>query len=265
MKKIRPKSGEFIEQLEETVVNLSIQLKRKEEEVKSVKKSHKKLVRRLIHDLKTPSGIITSFSEMILDDIEDYNTDKLRKHIGIIKKAADYSIHFLNRTVKYLRLQSPEKTFLFDKLNYIDLLNQVINKYKPLAAEKGIRIVTDFEIKSELLLLDEEDINEALSNVLGNAIRYSNDNTTVLISVVATGNNLETLITDGGIGVSQEDIPKIFDAYFVVKTYANDKKKCVGLGLAMAKIIIEQHKGTISFESELGKGSKVKITLPRMN
>lgn len=265
MEKIQPESGDFIEQLEETVVDLSIQLKRKKEEIKSIKESHKKMIRRLIHDLKNPAGVITSFSEMILEDIEYYDTDKLRKHIGIIKKAADYSIHFLNRTVKFLRLQSPEMNFLFNKLNYIDLLNQVINKHKPLASEKRIRIVTDFEITSELLLLDKEEINETLSNILGNAIRYSNENSTIIISVVAKENNLETLIIDGGIGVSEENIPKVFDEYFVVSTYSIDKEKCVGLGLTMAKIIIEQHQGTISFESELNKGSEVKVTLPRIS
>ena len=264
MEKLHINQSDYIEQLEEKIIDLSIQLNNKRVAIDLINESHNKLLKRMIHDLKNPAGVVTSFSEMILEDIDFYDVDKLKKHIGIIKKAADYSIHFLNRTVKLLRLQSAEMTFLFNNVNYIDLLNQVINKHKPIASEKRIRIVTDFEITSELLLLDAEEINKTLSNILGNAIRYSNENTTIAISVVATKNNIVTLITDGGIGVSEENVPKVFDEYFVISTYSSNKEKCVGLGLTMAKIIIEQHQGKISFESQLNKGSDVKITLPRI-
>lgn len=265
MKKSGTESDAYVEELEEKIIDLHTQLKSKKDEIDLINKSHKKLVGRLIHDLKNPAGVVTSFSEMILEDIDFYDTDKLRNHIEIIKKAADYSIHFLNRTAKFLRLKSPKMTFLFNKLDYIVLLNQVIDRHKPIALDKGMNIVTNFKIKSEILLLDSEEIDKTLSNILGNAIRYSNENTTITIAVSTTKNTVKTLITDGGIGVSEEDKPKVFDEYFVASTYSSDKKKCVGLGLTMSKIIIEQHKGTISFESELDKGSEVKITLPRLS
>lgn len=265
MKNSETKSDAYVEELEEKIIDLYTQLKIKKEEVDLINKSHKKLVGRLIHDLKNPAGVVTSFSEMILEDIDFYDADKLRKHIEIIKKAADYSIHFLNRTAKFLRLKSPNMTFLFNKLDYIDLLNKVIDRYIPFALGKGINIVSKLEITSEILLLDSEEIDKTLSNIIGNAIRYSNENTTITVFVSTTKDTIETLITDGGIGVSEEDIPMVFDEYFVINTYSADKEKCVGLGLTMSKIIIEQHKGTISFESELDKGSEVKIILPRIS
>jgi len=265
MKKSGTESDAYVEELEEKIINLSLQLKSNKDEIDLINKSHKKLVGRLIHDLKNPAGVVTSFSEMILEDIDFYDTDKLRKHIEIIKKAADYSIHFLNRTAKFLRLKSPKMTFLFNKLDYIDLLNQVVDRHISFALGKGINIIKEIKPTSELLLLDSEEIDKTLSNILRNAIRYSNENTTITISVSTTKNAIKTLITDGGIGVSKEDITKVFDEYFVVNTYSGDKEKCVGLGLTMSKIIIEQHQGTISFESELDKGSEVKITLPRMS
>ena len=265
MKKSGTESDAYVEELEEKIIDLHTQLKSNNDEIDLINKSHKKLVGRLIHDLKNPAGVVTSFSEMILEDIDFYDTDKLRKHIRIIKKAADYSIHFLNRTAKFLRLKSPNMIFLFNKLDYIDLLNQVINRHTPLALGKGISIIPKLEITSEILLLDSEEIDKTLSNIIGNAIRYSNENTTITVSVSTVKDTIETLITDGGIGVSEEDIPKVFEEYFVVKTYSGDKEKCVGLGLTMSKIIIEQHKGTISFESELDKGSEVKIILPRIS
>ncbi len=265
MKKNKTKSDKYIEELEEKIIDLRIQLKSEKKSIDLINESHNKLVARLIHDLKNPAGVVTSFSEMILEDIDFYDADKLKKHIGIIKKAADYSILFLNRTSKFLRLKSPKMAYLFSKLDYIDLLNQVVDRHIPLALDKGINIISKSETTSEILMIDSEEMDKTISNIVENAIRYSNENTTITISVTITKNTVETLITDDGVGVCKENIAKVFDEYFVVNTYSNDKEKCVGLGLTMSKIIIEQHQGKIYFKSELDKGAEVKITLPRMS
>ena len=192
MEKIKTESKKYIEELEQKIIDLSIQLKSKKLAIDSINESHTKLVGRLIHDLKNPAGVVTSFSEMILEDIDFYETDKLRKHIEIIKKAADYSISFLNRTTKLLRLKSPEMAYLFSKLDYIDLLNQVVDRHIPLAFEKGIKIISKSESTSEILLLDSEEMDKTLSNIIGNSIRYSNENTTTTISVSTTKNTIVT-------------------------------------------------------------------------
>ena len=263
MKEKRKNSKKYIEELESEILEQNFQLKVKKVEINSIIQSQKKRMRKLTHNLKNPVGIIYSFSDMILEDIEVYDTDKLKKHVGIIKNAADFSIHFLNQTSKLSNLMFPGEYILFKKLNVVELLNQLINKFDQAALKHKISIKRDFQVEKSMLLIHKEHLLIALSNIISNALRFSFENTTIMISVVESEDSVEIVITDEGIGVGPDDLLSVFHEYYVVNTYSNDKIKCVGLGLTIAEKIIEIHKGSISFESTLDKGSSVKIKLPK--
>ena len=100
-------------------------------------------------------------------------------------------------------------------------------------------------------------------NVLDNAIRYSPENTAIQISVFENKNEINVIIADQGIGIEENHLPFIFNDFFVVNTYSNDTKKCIGLGLPITKRILAMHNGTITTESQIGKGSIFTITLPK--
>lgn len=265
MKKSQNNSEKYIEELENKILEQNFQLKAKSEEINSIIQSQEKRMRKLTHNLKNPVGIIYSFSDMILEDIEVYDTDKLKKHVTIIKNAADFSIHFLNQTSKLSNLMSPNVPFLFKKLNVVELLNEVISKFDQIALKNKITIKRDFKVENSMLLIDQEKAVRAFSNIISNAIRFSFENTIVVISVKESEDNVEIVIADEGIGVGADDVTNIFQEYYMVNTYSNDKIKCVGLGLTIAEKIIQKHKGFISFESVLGKGSSVKILFPKDN
>jgi signal transduction histidine kinase len=262
---MREKEKKHIESLEDEILELTFKLKNKKNEVNSIFQSQEKLMRKLIHDLKNPVGVVYSFSDMILEDIETYDTHKLEKHVTVIKNAADFSLHFLNQTSKFSSLVYKNGSFLLVKLNVVTFLNQVVNQFEQIALNKNITIKKDFHIEESILLIDKEQLTIALSNILNNAIRFSSENTTIVISVLESEDSVEIVITDEGIGVDTVDLTSVFQEYFVVNTYSIDKKKCVGLGLTIAKKIIQQHKGLISIESVLGKGSSVKIVFPKDN
>jgi len=141
-------------------------------------------------------------------------------------------------------------------------VNCLINDFSAKASEKNIGLEVNFPSNDIFLTLDKDEITQALSAVLNNALRYSNENSTVNISVEETKNYVETTITDQGIGISDTDLPHIFEEFYVVNTYSDDKQKCIGLGMVIAKKIIEKHKGKITANSILEKGSSFKITLP---
>ena len=107
------------------------------------------------------------------------------------------------------------------------------------------------------------ELAKAISNVLINAIRYSSENTTIHLNVIEDKNEINVIITDQGIGIEKEHLPFIFNDFFVVNTYSNDTKKCIGLGLPITKRILEIHKGKITVESQIEKGSTFTITLPK--
>lgn len=255
-------SEEYIDELEEKIVDLSLRLKSKTNELNSVYELNTKTIGKLVHNLKNPIGIIFSFSEMILGDVENYSSEKLEKHLQIIKNSANFSIQLLNDIAKFSRLQSPNIVFNLKRQNYSELLNNVINQLNKLASEKNIVIIKDFPSTDVFFTFDEVEISQAINNIINNALRYSNENTTVTVTVTENENTVETVIADEGIGISEENLPNVLHEFFVVNTYSEGKQKCIGLGLAIANKIIQHHKGEISVTSTINKGSKFKITLP---
>lgn len=255
-------SDKYIPELEEKIIDLSLKLKSKSNELNAAIETNSKILGKLTHNLKNPIGVIFSFSEMMLEDIEDYSIEKLGKHLQIIKNSATFSLAFLDTISKYTRVNSPNYVLKPAEINYSELLNNLINEFLPTAAEKNIALEINLPSKDLFLTLDKDEIMQALSAVLNNALRYSNENSTVNITVEETKNTVETIITDQGIGISETDLPHVFEEFYVVNTYSDDKQKCIGLGMAIAKKIIEKHKGRISANSALEKGSSFKIILP---
>lgn len=256
-------SDKYIQELEEKIFDLSLKLKSKSNELNVAIESNSKILGKLTHNLKNPVGVIFSFSEMMLEDLEDYSTEKLGKHLQIIKNSATFSLAFLDTISKYTRVNSPNYVLKPEKINYSELVNELINQFKAKAIEKNIDLEVKLPSNDIFLTLDKDEVSQALSAVLNNALRYSNENSTVAISVEELKNTVETTITDQGIGISETDLSHIFEEFYVINTYSDDKQKCIGLGLAIAKIIIEKHKGKISAVSALEKGSSFKITLPK--
>jgi len=261
--KIKRNSEEYISELEDKIVTLSLKLRNKTNELNSVNEVNKKTIGKLVHNLKNPIGVVYSFSDMIIEDVEDYTTEKLEKHLQVIKNSAEFSLQFLNSIAKYSQLQSPDLKYDLKTLNYINIVTNVIAEFNSIAEEKNIRIETDLPESLPFLQVDEAEISLAIKNIINNAFRYSNEKSTIKITIKENLNTVETIINDEGIGISEENLPYISTNFFVVNTYSEDKQKCIGLGLSIANKIVEHHKGKILITSVLHKGSSIKILLPK--
>ncbi|PCH49361.1 MAG: hypothetical protein COC22_06690 [Flavobacteriaceae bacterium] len=263
MKERKKNSEAYINKLEDKIVDLTLQLKSKTNELNSVRESNKKSIGKLIHNLKNPIGVIFSFSDMIIEDIEDYTTEKLKKHLHIIKKSASFSLQLLKTVAKYSQLQSPNLAYSFKSVNYTELVNGIANEFNTVSVKKNIHIERILSKNPILLTVDTAEFSIALKHIINNAFRYSNNNTTIKITVKENLNTVETIINDEGIGISEEYLSIIFNEFCVVNTYSEDKQKCIGLGLTIANKIIKDHKGTVSIKSILNKGTEIRITLPK--
>ncbi|PKP46000.1 MAG: hypothetical protein CVT95_07760 [Bacteroidetes bacterium HGW-Bacteroidetes-12] len=255
-------SEKHIQELEEKIIDLSFKLKGKTNDIKLAEETTTKLLGKLTHNLKNPIGVIFSFSEMMLEDLEYYSKEKLEKHIQIIKNSASFSLALLDTISKYSRIQASNFTLKSQRLNYTELVSGILAEFKLKASEKNIDATINLPEKDLFLMLNKDEISQALNAVLNNALRYSNENSTITFTVSEKKNGIETTISDQGIGISETDLAHVFEEFYVVNTYSEDKQKCVGLGLAIAKKIVELHEGEISAKSTLEKGSSFNIILP---
>ena len=253
----------YTDNLEEKIVELSLRLKGKNKELEDAIELNNLTFKKLIHNLKNPVGVAFSFSEMILEGLPNYTPDKLERHIEIIKNSSEFSLNLLNSFAEFHRYQSTDLKLYFATQNFSKVLLEILENFKKKANEKGISIQTHLPKNDIEYNFDKTELTKAISNVLDNAIRYSPENTAIQISVFENKNEINVIIADQGIGIEENHLPFIFNDFFVVNTYSNDTKKCIGLGLPITKRILAMHNGTITTESQIGKGSIFTITLPK--
>jgi len=255
-------TAKYIKELEDKIVDLSLQLRCEKKELNTIQVENHEQINKIVHNLKNPIGVAYSFSEMVAEEGTNLPSEKLEKYINVIKNSAQFSIDNLNALASLNRLKSPNFSLNFTKTNYIDVLNSILETFKIEALERNILIEKDFPNEAIYLNLDTFEIKKAIQYIVHNAFRYSLNNSTIHISVKKIEGTVVTLISDEGIGISEENSPSIFDEFFIVNTYSNNSEKCIGLGLSMAKIILKAHKGTIEVESSLGEGTIFKMLLP---
>ncbi|GGK37388.1 MULTISPECIES: sensor histidine kinase [Flavobacteriaceae] len=262
MKKSQKYYETYIEELEERIIDLSLKLKATNNLLADKATKHNKLISALTHNLKNPIGIAYSFSEMMSENAENYPKDKLEKHLEIVKESSQYAISLLNTFVTYHQVNSANYLYNFKLEEYTELINNVINNNMLLLQNKHITVVKNLPNNAILINIDSEKITLVLKQLLRNAIRFSEPNSKITISVTTSSTAITTQIIDEGIGISKNDLANVFNDFFVVNTYDVDKKKCIGLGLSIAQNIIKKHNGTLSIHSTINQGSTVTITLP---
>lgn len=263
MSSINKESKEYTQNLEEKIVELSLKLKQKNSQLKEVSNGYQMVIGKLIHNLKNPIGIIASFSEMMLEDLDNYTPEKLVRFLNAINNSAKFSLDVLNTIGKYTQVISPEFALNIEKVNFIKLLEDVVDELAEDAHNKKITFKKEYYTEKLFLNIDSLEMKIALYNVLHNAIRYSSENSTITIFLKENKDIIELIFKDEGMGISEANLPLIFEPFIVENTYDNEKVKCIGLGLTITKKIIEKHNGNVVLNSTLNKGSEFKIVLKK--
>ncbi len=143
------------------------------------------------------------------------------------------------------------------------MLNEVVLKVRPQVEEKGQTFETKFPEKLPEPELDKDKIAAVLVNLLGNAVKYTPEGGRVALRVNVTDHQIEMSIEDTGVGIAEDELPKVFDKFFRSQDPRVQQETGTGLGLALAQEVVRLHGGQITVESELNKGSTFTVILPR--
>ena len=143
------------------------------------------------------------------------------------------------------------------------MIEEVIHSLKRSADEKSQSIEVDLHSEDQKVLGDKYRINQALTNLLDNAIKYTHEKDNIKIQTQDKGDLIEISVQDNGIGISKKDLSRIFERFYTIDKARSRELGGTGLGLSIVRHIIEAHGGKINVESEMGKGSRFSFTLKK--
>ncbi len=242
--------------------NAEIKIKESEQKLREVNLAKDKFFSIIAHDIKTPFNAILGFSGLLQDDFDNFNNDEKKTFIKNINDAAEITFKLLENLLEWSRSQTGKIIINPEKIDLSLLINDTISFLKPTAEKKSIQIHSDVNYNTTVFA-DINMITTTIRNLISNAIKFSFPNGLIKISVKNIDNFIEISIIDNGIGISNEDLSKIFklDAHFKKEGTAHEQG--TGLGLILCKEFVEKNGGWIWAESEPGKGSSFKFTLPK--
>lgn len=212
------------------------------------------------HDLKTPIARIQGMTDVILTDPQPISSQQ-REAVDTIKHSADDLLKFISAILNYGRIESEGVQLHLQSRDINNLLQDVIRKHEFLAKVKRIQIVPELEPMFPIPM-DADLMKQVLSNLVENAIKYSPEDTKIMVSSEEKGDKVVIQVADQGPGIPADELNNIFMKFFRSKNTKSSPIKGSGLGLYLAKYFTELHKGNITVESNYGNGSTFTVELP---
>lgn len=213
------------------------------------------------HELKTPLTLIGLLAETgELGRIK--NAEKAQEYFRLINHESRRLSHLINNILDFSRIEAGRRAYQLAPADAGEVVGEVLQSYAYALNEAGFVVQRECESDLPLVMLDRDAIEQAVLNLLNNAVKYSSGEKRIAVRVASCEGRVAIEVADHGIGIPRDEQEKIFEQFYRVNTGLVHDTKGSGLGLAIVKHIVEAHGGRIAVESAPGKGSRFTILLP---
>lgn len=216
------------------------------------------------HELRTPLTSINGFAELLA--LDEKMPDESREFLQIITNESQRMSRMIDTFLSVTQLERADKKEVTKvALRLDEVVREVLNTAQPLAKKKRIRLIEQPNGHIPPVAADKSLITQALTRLIENAIKYSPERTSVTVSTLLEAEAVRVIVDDRGYGIPVESIDRIWEKFYRVARDGQEKdEESTGLGLAFVKEAVEQHGGSVSVESEVGRGSRFSFALPRL-
>ncbi|HEX8821617.1 MAG TPA: PAS domain S-box protein [Archangium sp.] len=211
------------------------------------------------HDLRNPLNVISLGSTYLLKHLpQGDEATSWRKQGELIRRSADRAVHLIQDLLDVAKVESGRLSLEREAETVGGLLDEAIELHRPLAEAHGLRLEREEAPGLPAVLVDRARVLQVFSNLIGNALRFTSEGGRITVRARREGALVRFAVIDTGKGIAAEHLPHLFDRYWQVKS----TREGAGLGLPIAKGLVEAHGGRIQVESEPGRGSTFSFTLP---
>lgn len=254
--------------LEEKLTQNGIQIKKQHDELDKQRKALEeinitkdKFFTIIAHDLKNPFNTVIGLSELLMERFDTYDTAKIKDFIFQINKFSNNAFNLLDNLLQWAKSQTGKIKIDPQTIDIFDLANENLNLYKVTAAKKGIHLTSVVDI-GLFVYADKNMISTVIRNLISNAIKFTPKGGEIKLMASAKDAFIHFTIADTGIGISGENLRRLFKIEDNVTTLGTEDEVGTGLGLIICKEFVEKNGGTISVESTLNEGTQFTFSIP---
>src|SRR6266481_8425378 len=240
-------------------------LKQEKEKAEHVAKLKSEFLNQVSHELRTPLAVIIGYIECITDGLYGEIEPKHHEILQVVAKQSTHLKNMIDQILIFSRLEAGKQPIRIEEIQLTKVINDLKDTFEFLCRQKGIELCWELTRDPLPIHSDATRLKEVISNLLQNAVKYTDRGSiTVRSKKMPTQDSVSVEVQDTGMGISEQHLTNIFEPFMQVhKTSTENSRGGIGLGLSIVKKHLEQMGGTISVESELGKGSIFRIILPR--
>lgn len=220
----------------------------------------KEFVANVSHELKTPITTIKSYTETLMDDGIDKETEKM--FLTVIDNECDRMARLVKDLLQLSNLDYKKTVWKKEEVSINRLLEDILLKLEFAFKNKGHKLEVNIEENLPSIVIDKDGIEQVILNIISNAIKYTEDRGTIQVSLAGENNFINIEVKDNGIGIPEEDQKRIFERFYRVEKGRSRELGGTGLGLSIAKQIMEVYQGEIILNSKFGEGTTVTIKIP---
>ncbi len=241
--------------------NMSGRLGETVEALRSASRAKSDFLASMSHELRTPLSAILGFSDLMRNEASTSGDVSVpREWVEHIHRGGEHLLALVNDVLDLSKVEAGRMELRFESIDLSEAVREMVDGLRPLADRKELSIVSD--VPSIEAVADRGRLRQVVYNLISNAIKVTPPGGQVLITAHETDTGVEIAVEDDGIGIAPADLPLIFDEFRQVGP-AKDREGGTGLGLALARRLIEAHDGSIQARSVLGRGTTFTVTLPR--
>lgn len=251
-----------ISRLNNELTAVQRQLARQNQELERTNEQMNRFLGMAAHDLRSPIVAIRSFTRFLLDDLGVSLTDEHREFLEVMHRSAAYMSDLVHDLLDVSVIESGRLTLMKEPVDLGELIRDQVNLHRPIAKRRSIEIGIQLPEQAIITDVDRTRLTQAVGNLIGNAIKFSPDGARVDVLIKQEDNKVRIDVTDSGPGIPEAEQHLLFNAFERTSVRPQGGEKNSGLGLAIAKRVVQEHGGELSVHSIPGQGSTFTITLP---
>ena len=231
-------------------------------ELRKMDQVRRDFVANVSHELRTPLSILRGYIETLLDNPET-SREELSRILGVMERHSKRLDLLAEDLLTLAQLESGNPNLQWGNVDLSSFFEEVIRDWEKKLANKQLNPIVDLPPGLPTIRADRARLQEALYNLLDNAVKYSREHGEIRLITRQRDDEIALSVSDDGVGISKEDLPRIFERFYRAdKARTRDSIHGTGLGLAIVKHITQLHGGRVEAESELGKGTTIRVILP---